>query len=205
MEWRLFDEGTIPEWTTPEFYAGRDAAPHLEQEGHRDRLLLTADMVERAIIRSDSPDFGPTTVVDFGAGDGGLMSLIPRPLGFIRGFDLQPSNVEAAKMRGIEVELCDVVSELTPDWFEPRNHIAVCAEFLEHLIDPHGFVARLRGCPFTHLIASSPYTETADSHYAFHTWAWDRDGYRAMIEAAGWRVIRQETAWICQVLLAVPA
>lgn len=203
MEARLFEAGTVPEWTTPEWYAGREAAPHLEQDGHRERLLLTADFVMQAILLTDS-DEHQAIVVDLGAGDGGLLSLIPRALGHAMGFDLQQSNVDAAAARGVDVELCDVVAKLDPDtWFEPRPHVAVCAEMLEHLVDPHEFVARLHRTPIDCLIASSPYNETPDAHYEYHTWAWDLGGYRAMIESAGWRVIRQETAWICQVVLAV--
>src|SRR5437868_2907811 len=68
-EWRLFDEGTTPEHTTAAWYAGRDAAPHLEQEGHRQRILLVADMIKRNVPHD-------TPIIDLGSGDGGLLALL---------------------------------------------------------------------------------------------------------------------------------
>jgi 2-polyprenyl-3-methyl-5-hydroxy-6-metoxy-1,4-benzoquinol methylase len=202
MEARLFPEGEPPEWTTPEWYAGRETAPHLEQEGHRDRLLLTANMVEQAIVE------GAKNIIDLGAGDGGLLSLFPMysskwQLESIYGYDLQQSNVDAAEKRGVQVDLLDVVN--TYDWLDDvwTETVVVATEMLEHLVDPHQFVQNLK--KFTRaewLVASSPYTETAESHYEFHTWAWDLEGYRALLENNGWEVVRQETAWISQVLLA---
>lgn len=204
MQWRLFDPADPPEWITPEWYAGREAAPHLEQEGHRERLLLTADMVRQALSLTGDPFAG---VCDFGAGDGGLLSLLPEHIDYSIGFDLQPSNVDAALVRGITVNWQDVVT----NWQQPQvwldaqgeSGVLVACEFLEHLLDPHEFVRRLYASPARHLVASSPYTETPESHYEYHTWAFDLDGYRALLEDAGWRVIRQETAWISQCLLAV--
>lgn len=190
-EWRLFEEGTVPEWTTPEWYAGRETAPHLEQEGHKQRLELTGKMVNEAV------DMGAKSVCDLGAGDGGLLTLV-RP-GIARwGFDLQQTNVDAAETRGVTVSLLDVVGQ---PW-TPADCM-VATEFLEHLVDPHGMVRRIaaeRTVRF--LVASSPYTETDESHYGYHTWAWDETGYRRLLEDHGWWVIRQETAWISQVLLA---
>lgn len=196
-EWRLFPEGTIPEWATPEWYADRDVAPHLEQDGHRDRLLLTADMVADAISRGgdDLAD-----VVDLGAGDGGLLSILTGP-GQRWGYDLQPTNVAAAEARGEMVELADVVAEW-PRTYQDEADVVVATEFLEHLVDPHDMVRRIAATRARYLIASSPYTETDQSHYEFHLWAFDEEGYRALLENNGWRVLRQERSWIAQVVLA---
>jgi 2-polyprenyl-3-methyl-5-hydroxy-6-metoxy-1,4-benzoquinol methylase len=192
-EWRLFDEGSIPEWTTPEWYEGREAAPHLEQEGHRERLLLTAELVNSAHAAH---------VVDLGAGDGGLLSVLPKTVRNY-GYDLQQTNVDAAKQRRVAVVLQDVVNDNS--WMSTvnPNTCLVATEMIEHLLDPHAFVKKLYDeTPARWLVASSPYTETVDSHYEFHTWAWDLAGYRKLLEDSGWRVLRQETAWISQVLLA---
>ena len=199
-EWRLFKEGTVPEWTTPVWYAAREAAPHLEQEGHRERLLLTAEFVN-----SVRPDL----VIDVGCGDGGLLSIINLPLDNLVGYDLQQSNVDAALERGIVINLADVVGD---QWWTKANRdrileyssqtLIVASEMLEHLIDPHAFVRQLHDSGAQWLVATSPYTETAASHYEYHTWAWDLAGYKKMLEDNGWRVVRQETAWISQVLLA---
>lgn len=185
-EWRLFAEGTVPDCATADWYADREAAPHLEQDGHRERLALTESMCLQAI------DAGARSVCDLGAGDGGLLSVLPSSVSAV-GFDLQPANVTAAQQRGVTVVLQDITAIQLP-----TADLYVATEVLEHLLDPHRLVAELPG---RFLVASSPYTETAESHYEHHLWAWDLDGYRQMLENAGWRVLRQETAWICQVLL----
>lgn len=190
-EWRLFEEGTIPECTTAEWYEGREHAPHLEQELHRPRLLKSASLVAQAVA-----SFGFRTVVDLGAGDGGLLSLLgPAVTGW--GYDLAPANVEAAKRRGVDVRLADVLADPI-QW----GALAVATEMLEHLIDPHGFAKTIFENARA-LVASSPWNETPDSHYEFHTWAWDRDGYRALLEQAGWRVVSHEPVSMFQVVLAV--
>lgn len=196
-EWRLFPEGQPPEWTTPEWYAGRETAPHLEQEGHHERLILSGRLSNDVIRR-----LGATCVIDLGAGDGGLLSLI-EDVPMVSGFDLQQTNVEAAKTRGVTVEYRDVIA----DWprFEdvPFDKVVLCTEMLEHLVDPHELVQRLYDMPEVKaVVASSPYTETPEAHYDFHTWAWTLDGYRALFENIGWVVTAQETAWISQVLVA---
>lgn len=192
-EWRLFDAGTIPEYATAEWYRDRESAPHLEQDGHRQRLLLTAEMVTDAVTR------GATDICDLGAGDGGLLQAITEVGVTVPawGYDLQPSNVEAANRRGVHVEYGDMLTQ------DVRfADCLVAAEVIEHLVDPHGFVDALARTGARWLVASSPYTETADSHYGYHLWAWDQPGYRQLLEERGWRVLRQETAWISQVLLA---
>jgi len=160
----------------------------LEQEGHRERLHLSADMARDAARR------GATSVCDLGAGDGGLLTLIPDVTRW--GYDLQQTNVDAAVRRGVDVSLRDVVA----DGFELADCV-VATEFLEHVVNPHALVRKIADSGAKFLVASSPYMETAESHYAFHLWAWDLAGYRAMMEDNGWRVLRQETSWICQVLL----
>lgn len=187
METRLFEEGTIPEFTTPGWYQNRESAPHLEQEGHNDRLLLAADFVR------DACNEGALRIVDLGAGDGGLLSILQPPC---IGYDLQQSNVDAAKLRGVDVRLQDIVAELPP--MRDRD-VLICTELLEHLVDPHSFVGRLYDSGASWLVASSPYTETMNSHYEYHCWCWDLAGYQQMIENQGWRMVKQDTAWICQV------
>lgn len=195
-EWRLFPENEPPEWTTPEWYAGRETAPHLEQEGHRERLLLSAQLANEVRLRLRAE-----STVDLGAGDGGLLSLLT-PLGAYWGYDLQETNVTASGARGVRIAYRDVIADWPhTDDFVPE--VVLCTEMLEHLVDPHEFVARLYALPEVKaVVASSPYTETDKAHYDFHTWAWDLDGYRALFENAGWKVTAQKTAWISQVLVA---
>lgn len=180
VEHRLYDPGTVPECTTPRWYAGREHAPHLEQPTHRARLLAAAAAVVEA-----AQMLGASTVVDLGAGDGGLLSLLgPGITGW--GYDLQATNVAASKARGVDVRLADITTDAI-DW----GQIAVATELLEHLRDPHSLVSRA----YTHsraLVCSSPCGETPELHYEHHVWAWDREAVEAMIAAAGFRIVRYE-------------
>lgn len=189
-EWRLFPEGTVPEYTEPEWYATREHAPHLEQAGHRERLMVSAGLVAEAAHGRNL-----STVVDLGAGDGGLLSLLgPRLRAW--GYDLMPENLDAAKGRGVDVRLGDVVAGEI-EW----GQIAVCTEMLEHLVDPHAFVRRIAEHAEV-LVCSSPALERPGSAYEFHTWCWDFDGYRALVEQAGFAVRRQRQVGPFQVILA---
>jgi Methyltransferase domain len=206
-EWRLFPEGTVPVHTTAAWYAGRERAPHLEQAGHTQRLYEAAAQVHAAA--RDLVD-GKPTVSDLGAGDGGLLCLLnPDQFTAVWGYDLAPANVEGAwNGRHVNVEYGDVVAgwcQLTG--FEQRTPISfgtvsVATEMLEHLVDPHGFV-RTIGQNSRVLVASSPWMERPGAAYEFHTWAWDPDGYRAMLEQGGFEVVKQQICGGFQVLTGV--
>lgn len=194
MEWQLFEPGTVPEWTTPGWYTGRNRAPHLEQDFHRARLHKAAEFAVDAAAR-----YGLSTVVDVGAGDGGLLSLLTGTPGLRAwGYDLQHTNTTAATTeRGVDVRYGDVTTDPI-EW----GAITVATEVLEHLLDPHKFVRTVAEHSKV-IVASSPAWETGDAHYEFHTWAWDYDGYRALLEHAGYKVVRHEDAGGFQVALGV--
>jgi 2-polyprenyl-3-methyl-5-hydroxy-6-metoxy-1,4-benzoquinol methylase len=141
---------------------------------------------------------GAATVVDLGAGDGGLLSILPETVNRW-GYDLQRSNVEAAKARGVDVRYADVLRDPI-DWAE----VAVATEMVEHLVDPVGFLQLVWGhCGA--VVLSSPRTETPEQHYEHHLWAWDGHGYREMVRRAGWVVERHDDVGMFQVLTAVHA
>ncbi len=189
-EWRLFPEGTTPECTTADWYSTRENAPHLEQETHRPRLIRSATAVSTLAFHH-----GLKTVVDLGAGDGGLLSLLGAGLrGW--GYDLSPNAVLAAKERGVDVRQGDALGEI--EW----GQIAVATEMLEHLVDPHGFVRHIAERAQA-LVCSSPWQEQPGFAYEFHTWAWDHDGYRALVEQGGFEISRHEVVGPFQVIAAV--
>jgi len=192
MEWQLFEPGTVPEWTTPAWYARRDRAPHLEQGAHRARMDTAADLVKAAHAAGNA-----ITAVDLGAGDGGLLSLLEYSGLITWGYDLQPSNIAGAAERGVDVRLGDVLTGPV-DW----GDIAIATEMLEHLVDPHAFVRRVAEHADV-LIASSPAWETDECHYEYHAWAWDRAGYRALLERNGFDVVRHADAGGFQVVWGV--
>jgi trans-aconitate methyltransferase len=185
MEWQLFTDadGIPPLMTTAGWYEDRDRAPHLEQAGHRSRLLAASRLACVA-----GHDLGAETLVDLGAGDGGLLQLLGErcPELTTWGYDLSPANVHGAQWeRRVDVTLADFTTMLA----HPLGaDMAVMTEVLEHLWQPHLVAAWVRTWAKV-LICSSPAYETATSHDGVHLWAWDMAGYRAMIEGAGWEVI----------------
>lgn len=192
MEWRLF-EGDVPYVSTAEFHADRERAPHLEQSVHRERLDLALDFV-----RAAAHSYGSPTLSDLGAGDGGFLTTVRPYVSYAWGYDFCPANIAGAVERGVDVRAVNFIEQDVD-----LGTIVTATEVLEHLADPHGLVKRLWSSPgVKELVVSSPYTETDVSHDECHAWAWDEDGYRALIEGAGWKVARHETTSYFQVILA---
>lgn len=195
-EWHLIPDGVVPEWTTPGWYAQQPNSLMADGPCHGPRVQVAADMTSRV-----AHQIGARSVIDVGAGDGGLLQRCTLPEGCMAwGYDLQPSHVDYAAERGVEVHLVDVLADpAAVAWgLDPR--IVVCTEMLEHLLDPRAF---LRSLPAGWGVFSSPAKETGDAHYEHHVWAWDLDGYRALLEGCGWTVTEQvEVPPIFQVVTA---
>lgn len=194
-EHRLFD-GDVPFVSTAEFHADRERAPHLEQPAHRPRMDQAAMFVQLAALHAGRA----VTVSDLGCGDGGLLSLLAGLDGVKAcwGYDFQPSNAAGWAERGVTAYPVDAFTYR--DQVE-LGDVTVTTEVLEHIADPHGALAWIAGGS-RYLVASSPADETAESHDACHAWAWDMEGYAAMITAAGFRVLRHERVGQFQVVLA---
>ena len=189
--WRLFPEGTVPEQATAAWHRDREAVDHLAQPGHRQRLLLA-----RGHVAAFLDEHGAGSVVDLGAGDGGLLSLLNGQAS-VWGYDLCPANVLAATRRGVKVALADLC-DYQPRWAD----VVVMTEFLEHLVDP-GAMLRRAADHCRYLVASSPWDEGPGNHPDYHLWAWDTHGYRELAEASGWRVVRHQRVGRFQVLSAL--
>lgn len=185
MEVRLSESGFQ---STYEFHKDRAAADHLNEDGHRHRLLTVAD-----IIRALDP--APASLIDYGCGTGGLLSLLDA-VPNRKGYDFSPHAVEFAQDLGRPVQLCNFVAELNLSHVD----VAVMTEVLEHLDDPHGFLERL---PCERLVASVPVNETARSHCEEHVWAWDRPGFAVMLEGAGFEVREHVADAMSQYVVAV--
>ena len=181
-EHRLYDPENPPDFFDDAWYDTRPHAPHLEQGAHVTRLHDAADAVIGQV------QFDPEliqSVVDLGAGDGGLLSLIRKGINKrCWGYDLQMSNITYAQnSRYQDVTQANFMTDPIL-W----GDLAVITECLEHLPDPHAAV-RLIGEHCRAIVASSPVNEGPGNHDACHAWAWDMDGYRALIEQGGYEVV----------------
>jgi len=192
MEWRLFDEGTVPYVSTAEFHHDRERAPHLEQGHHRARMELALDCV-----RAAENWYAEPTLCDLGAGDGGFLTLVTPFVGRAWGYDFCPANIVGAAERGVDVREADFTAT------KPELATVVTTlEVLEHVARPHALVQAVWQAGVRVMIASSPVDENDVHHDGCHAWAWDMDGYRALFEQGGWTVVRHETADRYQVVLA---
>lgn len=181
-EWRLFPEGTVPDFSQVAFFEQHPWVPPHAQAGHKQRTAMVADLIVDYIGDAE-------TLSDLGCGDGSLLTLLAArgvPL-HMWGYDAGSENVLRAQRAGLNVERRDFTTETVQ-----LGDITVMSEVLEHLHDPHGFLAKL---PAQRLVVSSPSAETADWHYEHHAWAWDEAGYRRLIEDAGWRILDQRTCF----------
>lgn len=195
-EWKFF-EGDIPHVSTAEFHADRERAAHLEQPGHRPRLMRAAQLVCLAM-----EDAGRLTVSDLGCGDGGLLSVLVGLGVDCWGYDFAPANAAGWVERGVTAHQADVFGE---DRDRIRfGDVAVVTEVLEHLADPHG-VVRWIGKNAKWIVASSPFTEGPWGHDECHAWAWDPEGYRALIEQGGFEIIQHNGLEPFQLILAKKA
>ena len=189
MEYQVYKPGKSPV-STREFHADRPAAPHLEQRYHQGRMYLAAEFVRQT---------GAQPAVDLGCGDGGLLSLLKAAEIESWGYDFCPANItHANKVRGVDVRDLDVAEQPAEIQWAP---VVVMTEVLEHMDDPHGFL-KLVAENAEYLVASSPYTEHQGNVDACHAWAWDVQGYKEMIEGAGFNILKQQGAGSFQVVLA---
>jgi hypothetical protein len=181
MELNLYEDQPFP--FTAEWYKTREHAPHAEQWVHQPRMDAVVSMALSAM-----ETYGYRTVVDLGAGDGGMLSKMYAAHTFpdviqMWGYDLMQSNVDyAQKTRGMDVRYVDFVDEPI-DWAE----LVIITECLEHLENPHGMLNRI-GKYAEAIVASSPSAESAESHDACHAWVWDMDGYARLIQGGGFVV-----------------
>ncbi len=192
-EWKLFD-GDVPFVSTPEFHEHRERAPHLEQPYHQERLHTAAGMLRRTAKYAG-------TLSDLGCGDGGLLSLVQDAFHRAWGYDFAPANRQGWKERGVDAAYLDVFGA-------DRDNVLLggavaMTEVLEHLADPHGVLEWVHGNG-SYLVCSSPVNENAGAHDECHAWAWDYDGYEALVAGAGYKVTEHVTAGPFQLILALP-
>lgn len=179
-EWRLFPEGTIPHFTTTEFFAAHPWVPPGHQIGHAERIAMVLDAVTGLLHQH--PEIA--SVSDIGCGDGSFLQQLGQRHGLKAwGYDAGLGNVEVAHAAGLDVRRADILRDPLE-----YGQLVTITEVIEHLADPHAYV---RALPPGWLIATSPSGEDDRWHYGHHAWAWDLDGYRTLLEDAGWVVVSQ--------------
>lgn len=186
-EYRLFDPDNPPEWLDPEWWRDKPHCNHLESPtgAHFARLNAAAQRADRAAKEFD------WRVTDLGAGDGALLSLLsPDVRDRSWGYEIIRADRDYARqIRGVEVHWRNVRQGLEAGGLM-IGPVVVLTEVLEHMADPHGFLALLHDRPeVRRIVASSPWGETPEKHEPNHAWAWDFGGYMDMFMDAGWASI----------------
>lgn len=198
-EHRLFDPADPPEWLDPEWWRDREHCDHLgSPTGAHVARLKAAERHARIAALAAGPDNDAAPVCDLGAGDGALLSLFPKSLREKSwGYDMIAADVEYAQdVRGVSVRVANVRRRLGKVKLDLAP-VVVLTEVLEHMIDPHDFLALLHARPEVRfVVASSPHSETPEQHEWNHAWAWDCRGYLAMFRAAGFKGVQyDEVEW----------
>lgn len=177
MEWKLF-EGPPPNFTQPSFFRDHHWVPSTHQPGHSERTRMVRNMVDDVISKYDDVK----TLSDIGCGDGSLLWNL-RHWAHVKmwGYDAGKDNITVAQNHRLDVRWHDI---LQPGM--EYGDLITCCEVVEHLADPHAFIA---GLPGNQIILSSPSAETDEWHYEHHAWAWDMRGYAKMVTDAGWRIV----------------
>lgn len=188
MEWRHFKEGTVPVYTTPEFFHAHPHIPSYHQLGYEERMHMTVQAVVQTVLDNDIHD-----MLDLGCGDGELLwrVMMHQDIPWMvnaRGITAGREDVARARIRGVDVVKGDFVAGA--DEYEVAP-LVVMSEVLEHLMDPHGFLKQLHSRPIKFLVASTPSAETGDWHYEHHAWSWDLPGFAKMMTDAGWHITQQ--------------
>jgi predicted TPR repeat methyltransferase len=176
-EYRLFPEGTIPDFTTTEFFEAHPWIAPGHQLGHQERTAMVSALIRQFVANHDV-----ASLSDLGCGDGSLLTQISDLPIAAWGYDAGSANVAHAQRQGLDVRQADI---LAPGL--DYGELITASEVVEHLVDPHGFIA---GLPGRALILSSPSAEDGGWHYEHHSWAWDMDGYAALVAGAGWTIVQ---------------
>jgi 2-polyprenyl-3-methyl-5-hydroxy-6-metoxy-1,4-benzoquinol methylase len=201
-EYRLFDPADPPEWLDPKWWRDRPHCDHLGSPtgAHVARLKAAERHARIAALVAGSighitADAAP--VCDLGAGDGALLSLLPKSLREKSwGYDLIAADVEYAQdVRDVSVTQANIQTGFYDYEGVPieLSDVVVLTEVLEHMADPHGFLKLLHARPEVRfVVASSPFQETPEKHEWNHAWCWDTLGYERMFHAAGFEALNLE-------------
>lgn len=144
---------------------------HLRWEDHVRRVNATID-IGMLLLDGCIPD----CAADLSCGDGTILDAIP----------------STRKIYGdlVSSHQLDVVGPIETTIHEiDEVDLMVSTETLEHLDDPDS-VLKAIGEKTLMLLLSTPVNAWADGSNIEHYWAWDTDAVGAMIESAGFRIVK---------------
>lgn len=197
-EHRLYDPANPPDWLNPAWWRDGANCDHLSHPGrvHHARIKAVAELAAQVFREHDLHQ-----ITDIGAGDGAALAFLPDDArAHAIGYEIVTASVQMARdVRGVDVRQANVSVDGI-EWGNPN--VVVCTEVLEHQDDPHGFVRDLLAPNADWLIASSPNFETPDRHEWNHAWAWDHEGYAALISGGGFEILRHFDVEWSQFILA---
>lgn len=194
MEWKLFDTPTAYV-STAEYHKERDHADHANDPMHRPRMEKAMEFIQAAAQMLGATREKPALMVDFGCGDGGLLTMLRNALinnVLAYGYDFAPNNVEAAHRRAMfNVVYLDLFPSegppINPKAFRTQIDIANMTEVIEHMTRPHEVLAHLAP-RVKWVVASSPWNENDRQFADCHAWAWDMRGYVKLFQDAGFKI-----------------
>lgn len=186
-EYRMFDKPD-PKNGRPgdaEWYKDRPVSDHINEPGHRQRLLQASELVQDVLHYTNE-----ATISDWGAGNGGLLHEFKKLTLEAWGYDMSPLAVaHGIQKYGVELSELDV-TEVRPK--RMAGNVVVLTEFLEHLENPHELVRQI----FTlypqaqFVVASVPGFEDPRKPYEYHLWCWHGSSFADMFTRIGWKVQR---------------
>lgn len=142
---------------------------------HKLRTLVTGGLI--AWLK-------PATICDPACGDASLLQAAYRLYPFEKAYlgDISIPNIQYLQ---VDFSHEDHVGDAT-ETLEviPNVDLVILTEFLEHIPDPDAML-RLARKKASMLVASSPLGEQGGNQE--HLWGWDADGFRGMLEDAGWK------------------
>lgn len=195
-QYRVFDPADPPEWLDSRWWIETPNCNHLDNRVHQARLQAAASAAVRWAEIEQT-----VSIVDLGAGDGGLLSLLPEEYRlWSYGYEIIKDSVQYANfVRDVLVLEANVLTDKLD-----LGKVVVATEMLEHLEDPYTFVRRLyEDTRINVLVASSPHSETVQHHEWNHAWAWDRQGYSDLISQSGFRIAEHFDAEWSQVVVGI--
>lgn len=159
-------------------------------DGVRDNFVWTDHVLRLLVTAGAVAWLKPGTICDPACGDASILVRAWQLWPFQRAFlgDLSKAQIDllARSPLPFPAEFYPGShAQETLDNLEQPVDVVVLTEILEHVEDPDAVLRSAREAGKA-LVVSSPIDETFSVGNHEHLWAWDKAGYREMLEATGW-------------------